>query len=623
MKKKLGVLISAGVLASALAVGSVYAAPLQPVTHTDWMQKKAIVVGDQGGDLALKRSVTLAETVVLITRINGKEVKKASVGEHWAAGVIDASLTAGAITNEEALKPNATPIASRVAEIAGKLGVELKLSGGQTVTRSEFIEALGSSITKHITIGHTNDVHGHIVENKDGKEFGYAKMATLINEWRKENTNFMLLDAGDTFQGTTYTNSFQGESILPILNHLAYETMAAGNHDFDYGMKQLLHLRDQMDYPIISSNIFNKDGSEFLEPVHFVEVSGKKFAFLGFVTEETPVVTHPNNVVGLTFKNPVEIAKKLVPELKKQADHIIVVSHVGVDVDREIAKNVSGIDLIIGGHSHTPLKTPEVVNGTYIVQDWEYGKSLGRADLFYYNGELVQFSGGLKEYDESVVADPEVKKLVEEVAKKVEGALNVVIAKAEVNLDGERTQVRSRETNLGNLAADIMRERTRSIAGYEADVAIIGGGDIRDNIQAGDITKKILQTAFPFPNTLAVVEVTGTELKASLENGVSQVEKGGGRFPQISGMSFTYDPSLPAGSRVLKVKVGGKELDSNKKYKVAANDYLIAGGDGYETLKQPGVFNTGIQIYDILEESLINMKTVNPTIEDRIIAVKK
>ncbi|WP_442602881.1 bifunctional metallophosphatase/5'-nucleotidase [Paenibacillus sp. KN14-4R] len=621
MKRKLSVLISAGVLASALAVGSVSAAPLQPVKHSDWMQKKAIVVGDQSGDIALKRSVTLAEVVSLVARVNGNTTKAAS-GAHWAAGAIDASLAAGAITKEESLKPEATLSAGRIAEISAKLGVKLDLTGDSAVTREAFIEALGNAVTSHITIGHTNDVHGHIVENKSSKEFGYAKMATLINEWRKENPNFFLLDAGDTFQGAIYANQFKGESLLPILNHLAYEAMAAGNHEFDFGADQLLKLRDQLKYPVINANVFKQDGSEFLQPVHFAEIGGKKFAFLGFVTEETPILTHPDHVKGLTVKNPVEIAKKIVPELKKKADHVVVVSHVGVDIDEQIAKNVPGIDLIVGGHTHTPLKEPKLVNGTYIVQDWEYGKSLGRADLFYFKNELVQFSGGLKEYDEKVAADPAVQKMVDEVAKKIDDALNIVIAKAEVNLDGDRTQVRYKETNLGNLTADIMRERTQSIPGHEADVAITNGGGIREKIAVGDITKKALQTVFPFPNTLAVVEVKGSDLKAALENGVSQVETGGGRFPQISGMSFTYNPAKPAGSRVVEVKIGGKELDLNKSYKVATNDFMISGGDGYETLKQKNALNTGITLYDLMEEAIIKMKTLNPKTEDRIVVVK-
>lgn len=170
------------------------------------------------------------------------------------------------------------------------------------MTRDQFTEALGAALTEHITIAHTNDVHGHIQEDQKGKEFGYAKIATLVKEWEKENNNFLLMDAGDTFQGTIYTNQFKGESILPILNSLGYTAMAAGNHEFDFGYEQLLKLRDQLKYPMISANVFKADGSNLLVPTFQTEVGGETFAFIGFVAEETPIVTHPNNVKGLTFR---------------------------------------------------------------------------------------------------------------------------------------------------------------------------------------------------------------------------------------------------------------------------------------------------------------------------------
>jgi 5'-nucleotidase len=621
--KKVYKVLSASAIASLLFAGSISAAPLQPISHLDWMQKKAFVVGNEKGDLALNRTITYAEVVTLLARLQGvKELGPTETNPHWAAGALEWAVEQGAITKSEAESSSKAVTAAKAKEIAAKVGYNLSVNGTEGLTRQEFIHALGEAVTTHITIGHTNDVHGHIVEDPSQKEFGYAKMATLINEWRKENPNFLLLDAGDTFQGTIYVNQFKGESILPILNHLAYETMAAGNHEFDFGWEQVLKLAEQLDYPMISSNVFKEDGTELLPPVHYAEIGGKKFAFLGFVTEETPVVTHPDNVKGLTFKDPVEIAKKWVPELKKEVDHVIVVSHVGIDVDREIAKNVPGIDLIVGGHSHTPLKVPELVNGTYIVQDWEYGKSLGRADLYYFNDELVQFSGGLVEYDENVKADPEVDALVKKISTEIDKALDIVVAKAEVTLDGDRADVRSRETNLGNLVADIMLERTKLMPGYEADVALTNGGGIRAKINAGDITKKALLTTFPFPNTLAVVEVTGKDLWAALENGVSQVETGGGRFPQISGMSFKYDSTKPVGERVLEVKIGGQHIDLEKTYRVATNDFLAAGGDGYEVFTKSKMLNTGITFYDMMEQALTNMKSVNPKTEDRIVKVK-
>jgi 5'-nucleotidase/UDP-sugar diphosphatase len=612
----------AGAICASLMAGSAFAAPIHPVVHADWMVKKGFLTPGKDGDLALQRNITLAEAAVVFAKLKGAQIQAPTAkGTHWSAPYLAWLKNQQAITQDDFKNPMQPLSSAKLAEIAQKLGYSLTLANKPQVTRGEFFQALGDAVTTHITIAHTNDVHGHIAEDKNLKEFGYAKIATLLKQWREENKNFLLLDAGDTFQGTVFVNQFKGESVVPILNHLGYNAMAAGNHEFDFGYEQLLKLRDMLKHPVISANVFKQDGKELLVPTYYAEIGGKKFAFVGFVAEDTPILTHPDNVKGLTFKNPVEVAKVVVPKLKQEVDHVIVISHVGIEVDREIAKNVPGIDLIVGGHSHTPLRTPEVVNGTYIVQDWEYGKSLGRADLYYLGKELVAFSGGLAEYDENVQADAEVEKMVQDIVKKIDEVMNVVIAKSEVDLDGDRNFVRTRETNVGNLIADIMLERTKSIKGHEADVALINGGGIRTQLKAGDITKKDLYTLLPFPNTLVVIEVTGEELKQALENGVSKVEEGAGRFPQISGMSFTYNPTKPAGERVVEVKVGGQPLDPKKTYKVATNDFLAAGGDGYESLKKPS-FNTGLTLYTVVEEALTQMKTVNPKVEGRIVEVK-
>ncbi|RNB84304.1 bifunctional metallophosphatase/5'-nucleotidase [Brevibacillus nitrificans] len=612
----------ASVVFASMMATSAFAAPLHPVQHADWMVKKSIISAGQNGDLALDRSVTLAEATVVFAKLKGAQIAAPAKGESWSAPYLAWAKAQGAVSAEDAGKAAQVLTSTKLAEVASKLGYKLALENKATVTRGDFFNALGEAATTHITLAHTNDTHGHIQEDTAQKEFGYAKIATLIKEWRAENPNFLLLDAGDTFQGTVFVNQFKGESILPILNSLDYTLMTAGNHEFDFGYEQLLKLRDSLDHPVINANVFTADGKNLLVPTYKAEIGGKKFAFVGFVAEDTPVLTHPNNVKGLTFKSPVEVAKTIVPELKKEADHVVVVSHIGVDVDREIAKNVPGIDLIVGGHSHTPLKAPEVVNGTYIVQDWEYGKSLGRADLYYLGEELVAFSGGLKEYDETVQADPEVDKMVKDIVSQIDSVMNVVIAKSEVPLDGDRALVRAKETNVGNLIADIMLERTQSIKGHEADVALANGGGIRTQLNAGDITKKNLYTLLPFENnTLSIVEVTGEELRAALENGVSQVETGAGRFPQISGMSFTYNPTKPAGERVIEVKVGDKPLDLTKTYKVATIDFLAAGGDGYESFKKP-FFNTGLSMYSVVEEALIKRQVVNPKVEGRIVEVK-
>ncbi|MFS1517128.1 bifunctional metallophosphatase/5'-nucleotidase [Bacillus sp. SCS-151] len=617
---KVGSVLAGVALSTSLFASTTFAEAIE-VNHIDWMKEESILKGNQSGNYKLNQHVKLADTLIFLARTKGVEGLEESTGKNFAEDYIQWAKSNDAISDDQAKFPHKQLSSDEVTEIASKLGYELALEDSKKVTREDFLTALGEAVVNHITIGHTNDIHGHIEENSFGGEYGYAKISTLINEWRAENENFLLLDGGDTFQGTVLANEYKGESLLPILNYLDYDVMAAGNHEFDFGYEQTLKLRDALNYPMISANVFKPDGTELLIPVHYEEVAGKKFAFVGFVAEDTPVLTHPDNVAGLTFKSPVEVAKELIPEVQKQVDNVIVVSHVGVTVDRQIAEAVDGIDLIVGGHSHTPLTEPELVNGTYIVQDWEYGKSLGRADLYYYNDEVIAFDGGLVEYDETVEADPEVAAMVEKIVTEIDEKLNVTIATTDVHLDGARDLIRSQETNLGNLITDIMLEKTLTIDGYNADVVLTNGGGIRDEIPAGDITKKMLNTVLPFPNTLVVIDVTGEELKAALEHGVSGVEEGAGRFAQIAGMSFTYDSTKPAGERVLEVKVGEELLDESKTYKLATNDFVGVGGDGYEMFANKEMFNTGFTLYSVVEEGLMSRETVSPVVEGRIVDV--
>ncbi len=618
---KISKVLATAALSASLFVsaGSVNADPLKPYHHTDWMTEQNILQGDLQGDFHLDRHVTMAEAVVFLSRTKGAEISELEDPKHWSTPYLQWAQEEGAITEKESTNPHKQLTAEEAVAIASGLGYSVSFEQTGKITRGMFLQGLGEAATKHVTIGHTNDVHGNIEEDGYNKKFGYAKMATLINQWRAENENFLLLDAGDTFQGSIFVNQFEGESVLPILNHLNYDVMAAGNHEFDFGYEQLLELRDQLDYPMISANVFKPDGTELLVPVHYQEVAGKKYAFVGFVAEETPVLTHPDNVEGLTFKSPVTVAQEIIPKLQEQADNVVVVSHVGLSVDREIAENVDGIDLIVGGHSHTPVETPERVNGTYIVQDWEYGKSLGRADLYYYNDELVGFTGGLKKYDASVEADPEVKEMVDEITEQVDEKMKEGITTTDELLVGDRSEIRSQETNLGNLITDVMLEKTQSIEGHEADLALTNSGGIRDEIKSGEVTKLDLYNVLPFGNTLTTMDVTGSEIKAALENGVSKITEGAGRFPQMSGMSFTYDVTKPVGERVGEVMVGDEPLDESKTYKLATNSFLAAGGDGYGMFKDNEAFNTGYTTYDIVEEYLKEQETINSEVEERIV----
>ncbi|CAG7607931.1 Trifunctional nucleotide phosphoesterase protein YfkN [Paenibacillus solanacearum] len=622
IKYRTRALLAAGVLSLSLLAGGAHAEPSQASTHASWMTGKGLLEGEAAGQLALDRRITAAEAVTLLARLQQEKLPAVPLGEHWASAALSWAVSQSLLTAEEAKSPDAALTAEQLNRLFGQAGYPIALPVSDTVTRAGLFDAIGQSMTVHVTIAHMNDTHGHITENASGGEFGYARIASILKQWRSENPNFQLFDAGDTFQGTVFVNLFQGESLPPLLKELGINVMEAGNHEFDFGAEQAVKLRSMLPYPMLGANVVKEDGEPLLDLTYRFEAGGQRFVVFGLVTPETAILTHPDNVKGIAFKDPIETAKAMVAELQGKGEHIILLSHCGIEEDREIAKQVPGIELIIGGHSHTKLTEPEVVNGTYIVQDWEYFKSLGRVDMYYLNGELVALTDMLKAYDAEVPEDPEMATRVKQISDSIDEALHVTIGHTDVLLEGDRTIVRQRESNLGNFVADAMLNRTKSIQGYEADAAITNGGGIRTEIRPGDITKKALYDMLPFPNTVVVLEARGSELKAALENGVSQAESGAGRFPQVSGLTVAWNPSNPAGSRIVEVKVGGQLLDMNKTYRIATNDFVAAGGDGYDMFKDKKAYNTGITLYELMEETISRQQTIAPKVEGRITEVK-
>ena len=338
-------------------------------------------------------------------------------------------------------------------------------------------------------------------------------------------------------------------------------------------------------------------------------------------------------MAGLTFSTPESAVKKYLPELKRRADIIIVLSHCGFQADKELAARVPGIDVIVGGHSHTKILQPELVGQTIIVQAWEHAKALGVLNLQIKDGKVVGFDGTLQEISHATgAANCQVQDIVARYERQFDSLLHRAIGETQVDLDGKN--VRERETNLGDFVADVMRQT----AG--AEVAIINAGTIRTSIVQGKITVKDIYDVLPFDNYLVAISLTGAQLQAVLEHGVARLEEPSGSFPQVSGLTFTYSRSAPAGSRVKDVIVGGRPLDPQKEYVVATNDYLVAGGDGYtafgEALKSAGDYanlggaltssklaynDPGTWLRDLVIAAIQARKTIAPQVDGRIKAV--
>ncbi len=442
-------------------------------------------------------------------------------------------------------------------------------------------EAKAAATTK-ISIIHTNDTHGRLFDSDEyDASWGFAKIATLVKQTKAQNPNTLVLDAGDAFQGMPIINISKGEGLIPILEAVGYDAMTIGNHEFDFGFPALQNLETKMTkISMVSANIFKETGGRVFKPYVIKEVGGVKVGIFGLTTPETTYKSHPDNTKGLTFMDPVKSAKSVVAELKPQVDIVIALSHLGVEGDDtsiKVAEQVEGIDLIIDGHSHTEMPYGVIeVKGTMIAQTGEYTKNVGLVELEIQDKKIVRKSAALLPDSKEIKEDETVKALIEKLNEANAPLFAQVVGKTEVELDGLRENVRTKETNLGNLSTDALRVMTG------ADCAVQNGGGIRASIKAGNITKLDMATVFPFGNTVEVREMTGKALLEALEHSVSAYPDANGGFLQVSGIVFKFNPAKEAGKRVVSVKVGGKDLSLTKKYTVAMNNFTAAGGDGYE-----------------------------------------
>jgi 5'-nucleotidase/UDP-sugar diphosphatase len=487
-----------------------------------------------------------------------------------------------------------------------------------------------------LRILHVNDFHGFAEPYKpfgsNQEVGGVAYLASKAEELRKGKAS-LLLSAGDMIQGNNWTNLFEGESVIALMNEMRFDAMVVGNHEFDFGQEVLRKRISEANFPVLGTNV---EGSDSLRPYVVKDLGGIKIGILGLVTEEVPAATHPKNVAGLQFLSAIDMAEKYVKELKSRTDIIIVLSHIGHAFDRTLAEKVKGIDVIVGGHSHTRVAKPVKLGDTVIVQAWEHGRTIGLLDLTLESGKIISFDGYLEEIKPSAgKEDQRILAIVEKYRQKMATVLNEKVAETEEDLDGERKSLRRRETNLGNFVADIMRNVSK------ADVAIINGGGIRASIKKGEIRVKEIYSALPFDNYIVAIKLLGRQIREALEHGISAVEEEEGRFPQVSGLAFTYSPSDKASSRVREILVAGRPIDLEKEYIVATNDFLAVGGDGYkafgEAIKSSRDFSviggmvkgekliysdSGRWLRDVVVEYIKEVKRIAPKIEGRILEVR-
>ena len=511
-----------------------------------------------------------------------------------------------------------------------------------------------------LTIMHMNDTHAHadLMPN----------MVTAIKEVRAADPNALLFNAGDVFSGTLYFNQFKGQADLALLNMMDIDAMIFGNHEFDLGSgenghKSLSEFVSKANFPFLSANadfsgdaymggISNNSYTESPEDGIVYsgivkEVNGEKVGIFGLTTEDTANISSPVNV---KFQNYIEKANEAVAAFEsKGINKIIAVTHIGFDSnpemgnDLQLAKYVDGIDVIVGGHSHTQLNEPVVITAdeagaakdpTVIVQAYQYSQLLGELKVeFDDNGVVVGQAGQLIDVA-SKAADQEAAAVLAPYKAEIDSLTNqetgAVAKKPLLNprLTDSNVSVRANETELGNLVTDAMLAKAKE-KNEKVVIAMQNGGGIRAAIDEGPITTGEVIAVLPFGNDPAFVQLTGEEIKQILEYSVRLAPAESGGFLHVSGMKFTYDSTKEEGSRVvsMQVKVNDQyeDIKADQTYLVTTNNFTAKGGDGYEVFakayQEGRVQDMGAIDWEQLRDYMVvNLNgEVDPQIEGRII----
>lgn len=481
-----------------------------------------------------------------------------------------------------------------------------------------FLTAPALAETVKITFVQTADIDR--MEERDGRG-GFARLMAVVKAERAKGTTFFV-HSGDTISPSLLSGIDKGVHIIDILNQMGVDAMVPGNHEFDFGPEVFRARLAEAKFDIVSSNIAEPDGKP---PAHtigekIVDVGGVKIGFYGLTTEDTKVVSSPGEI---TFAGSLATGEAKAKELReKGVDFVVAVVHTAIDVDFALAR-AGAADLILSGHDEHLLA---YYNGKVALTESQAQANFSviteiTVDKTEKDGKVsVSWSPSFRIVDTATVEpDAEIAAVVKGYQDKLDAELKVEIGTTETPLDSRRATVRGAESAIGNLFADAMREAVG------ADLAITNGGGIRADREyaaGAKLTRGDILAELPFGNKTVKLELTGKDIRAALENGFSQAEKGAGRFPQVSGLVVEVDVTKPAGERVLSVAVDGAPLDEAKTYILATNDFMANGGDGYS------VFKGAKQLIDPIDATFIASqvidyiaarKTVAPKVEGRIV----
>lgn len=483
-----------------------------------------------------------------------------------------------------------------------------------------------------ITILHTNDIHGHLTswlgwtgELEGTVVGGLDRLASAVERVRREGSPVLLLDAGDLVGDSMIAQFTQGEALVRALNAIDYDAIVPGNHEPDFGGERLTEVIDQAEFAVLAANLRTAGGDLLAQPYLIKELEGTKVGVIGLAYPKTPWTTASQNVAELRFEQPAEAAKPCVAELRRQgADVVIALTHLGLGADIELAKQVPGIDVIVGGHSHNRMSEALRVGQTLIVQAGAHGSDLGRLDLFIEDGQVKRHRRRLYPlvHDE-VNSDPHTAELIEELVGPHRSALDEQIGRAEdwliraQTLAGQEPRKRDEQSPVDSLFADILREKT------DADIAFLPGVGYGVTIPPGPITAAELRQLIPHDGKVVTMRLSGAQVREVLEQAIENVftdnvdEKVGGMI-QVSGLQFVYDPELPNGKRVVDIRLERDKWAAAKEYLIATNAMLAAGGHHQETFTRGTSRVEHEPQYEFVKDAFKRRGSVAPPRDTRI-----
>ncbi|EFA06359.1 mannosylglucosyl-3-phosphoglycerate phosphatase isoform X1 [Tribolium castaneum] len=476
-------------------------------------------------------------------------------------------------------------VTSKVTSVVGWLkqaSLEVRAAGRRAVN------TLAGGMAHHLVILHFNDVYN--VEPRQGPEpvGGAARFCTAIKSF--QHLHPLVLFSGDAFSPSMLSTYTKGEQMVPVLNDLGTHCAVLGNHDFDHGLEVLSQWVAQTEFPWLMSNVLdNETGRPLGEGriTHVVHWAGHRIGLLGLVEKEWLDTLATINPEMVTFLDFVEAGQKLAAQLKQEGcDYVIALTHMRTPNDIKLAENCDNIDLILGGHDH--VYEIKEINGKFVVKSGTDFRQFSKITVNFDkpNGtpevtiEEINVTSAFPE-------DPKLKEKLDKYTSIVEGKMHEVLGCFSVPLDGRFTSIRTSESNLGNWVCDVV------LAATGADLVILNSGTFRsDQVHpAGDFTVRDLTNIVPMRDPLVILKLTGKQILEALENGVCMYPKLEGRFPQVAGVSFAFDPSKAPGQRVdpAFVRIGDEYLNLEQNYRLATKSYMHSGCDGYVMLKDAEV----------------------------------